>query len=123
MPDDVRRFLLGAMPSVPHLEALLLLHGEPQVEWTPPRLASRLYVSAEAAKSLLQDLLDRRILRMGAAADQYVFDPHDPQLVPIVDRLAAIYARRVVEIAKILHSKSDHPAQIFADAFRLRKDS
>ena len=33
IPDDVRRFILTSVPSVPYLEAMLLLRGEPQAAW------------------------------------------------------------------------------------------
>ena len=56
IPDDVRRFLLGAIPSVPHLEALLLLRAEQSESWTAARLARRLYVDEVAAAPLLRDL-------------------------------------------------------------------
>ena len=56
IPDDVRRFLLGAIPSVPHLEALLLVRAEPDEPWTAARLARRLYVDENGAARLLRDL-------------------------------------------------------------------
>ena len=110
IPDEVRRFLLGAIPSVPHLEALLLVRAEAAEPWTAARLARRLYI----------DEADAGLLRQ--AGQGYCFDPGDAQLATVVAELDAIYARRVVEVAELIHSSSDRKAQRFADAFRLRKE-
>ena len=120
LSDDIRRFLLVAVPSVPHLEALLLLHEEPRFPWTGATLASRLYVSAEVAEALLKDLAERNLaVRAGSA---YSFGPTDPARREAVARLAELYARIVVEVAQLIHAKTDQAAQRFADAFRLRKE-
>ena len=56
IPEDLRRFLLTSVPSVPFVEALLLLreaHGEP-VETT--HIARRLYMPEHAAAVVLEQL-------------------------------------------------------------------
>ncbi len=120
IPDGVRRFLLGAMPSVPHLEALLLLHASPAIDWTPDALASRLYVAAEVAARLLDDLVARGLGARTVAGVRYA--PRDAAVADVIDELAGVYARSVVEVAELIHSSSDRKARRFADAFRLRKD-
>ena len=120
IPDEVRRFLLGAIPSVPHLEALLLVRAEAVEPWTAPFLARRMYIDEAGAGRLLRDLGDAGLLR--PAGHGYLFDPADAHLATVVAELDAIYARRVVEVAELIHSSSDRKAQRFADAFRLRKE-
>jgi len=120
IPDDVRRFLLGAIPTVPHLEALLLLRAEPSEPWTASRLARRLYVDEGQAASLLRDLHGAGLLQ--AMGHGYRYDPVEDALADTVSALDAVYARHVVEVAELIHSSSDRKAQRFADAFRLRKD-
>ena len=120
IPDDVRRFLLGAIPSVPHLEALLLVRAEPGEPWTAARLARRLYVDENGAARLLRDLDDAGLLQ--PSGNGHRFEPVDAALAAVVADLDAIYARHVVEVAELIHSSSDRKAQRFADAFRLRKE-
>ncbi len=36
IPDDLRRFILTSVPSVPYLEAILLLQRERGTAWTAP---------------------------------------------------------------------------------------
>jgi hypothetical protein len=120
IPDGVRRFLLGAIPSVPHLEALLLLRGTPGQSWSADALAARLYIDTSAAASLLADLRQRGLATQRNGDTQYA--PRDTTLAAVVDELAGVYARNVVEVAELIHSSSDQKARRFADAFRLRKE-
>jgi hypothetical protein len=119
LPDDVRRFLIGAIPSVPHLEALLLLREEPG-DWTAAAVARRIYVSTERAALLLRDLGQQRLLVQ--RGDTFQYGPEDDRLKATIERLAALYARHVVDIARLLHAKLDTSAEEFSKAFRLRKD-
>ena len=119
IPGDVRRFLLATIPTVPHLEALLLLRGRGDA-WTLPQLCSRLYVDAGTATALLEDLAAAGLVATGDDSVRYA--PVDAEVAATVDALAALYARQTVAIAELIHSSSDRKAQRFADAFRLRKE-
>lgn len=120
--DDVRRFVLTSIPSVPYLEALLLLRNETAVAWDAARLARRLYLSEKAADTLLTELhaagmLDRQDDML------YHYAPASPELQQMIDALAASYAAHLVEVTNLIHSKTGKKAQQFADAFMWRKDS
>jgi hypothetical protein len=121
IPADVRRFLLAVIESVPHLEALLLLRADPLASWSSDAMAARLYIDEPSASRLLTDLQTRHLARHEGS--QWSFDAHDAEIVGIVDRLAGVYARHVVEVAELIHSTSDRKAQRFADAFRWRKET
>ena len=117
IPNDARRFLLGVIPSVPHLEALLLLRGDP-VPRPIAQLASRLYIDVDTAKALVDDLATAGLASCTDEGCRYA--PGDA--ASTVDAVAALYARHTVAIAELIHSTSDRKAQRFADAFRLRKE-
>jgi len=119
IPGDVRRFLLATIPTVPHLEALLLLRGR-QDTWTAAQVSSRLYVDAANTGRLLDDLAGAGLVV--ADGDGFRYAPAEPGLSATVDALATLYARQTVAVAQLIHSSSDHKAQRFADAFRLRKE-
>lgn len=122
IPDNVRRFLLASIPSVPHLEALLLLRAEPAVRWCADTLSRRLYVTTDAAARLLGDLEDAA-LAVRTESDGYGFAAGDAALVEVVEQLDAVYSRHVVAIAELIHSSADRKAHRFAGAFRWRKES
>ncbi|OIJ43693.1 hypothetical protein [Massilia timonae] len=124
IPEDLRRFVLTSVPSVPFLEALLLLRADPTQQWESAMLASRLYIRERVAGQLLSDLCKAGIAQPcdPPAAHCYRYEPVSEALCERIDRLADLYARHLVEVTHLIHSSLERQAQQFADAFRLRKD-
>lgn len=124
LPDDLRRFILTSVASVPHLEALLLLRSLPEREWDSAAVAQRLYVAERAARKLLDELCTVGALVSSKTHKNvtYRYWPRHPDLAVMIDRLALAYASNLVAIAGLIHSKIDRQAQQFADAFTWRKD-
>jgi hypothetical protein len=119
--DDVRRFILTSVPSVPYLEALLLLRADSSTQWDAFRLARRLYIAETQAIDLLQTLAESQVVRR-AEDGGFQYSPVTPELVRAIDRLADTYASNLVGVTDLIHSRLDKRAQQFADAFRWRKD-
>ena len=123
IPEDLRRFVLTSIPSVPFLEALLLMRADPDRAWRRDTLARRLYVREKTAEDLLADLCTARIAVPCQDAEAYRYAPADAGLRERIDRLADLYATHLVEVTHLIHSSLDRKAQQFADAFKWRKDS
>jgi len=124
-PEELRRFVLTSIPSVPFLEALLLLRANPAQQWHADTLAQRLYVRERSAQTLLEDLCRAGMTAPCAAPNEhcYQYQPATGALRERIDALADFYARHLVEVTHLIHSSLDRKAQQFADAFKLRKDS
>lgn len=124
IPEDIRRFVLTSIPSVPHLEALLLLRGTPG-QWSTAALAERLYLGEKQAAGLLDDLCNSGMAVVNSAehATSYRYQPASELLSATIDNLADFYARHLVDVTHLIHSRHDRKAQQFADAFKWRKDS
>jgi hypothetical protein len=124
IPDDVKRFILVSIPSVPYLEAMLLLRSQAQHWWDGKQLAQRLYMGEKAASDLLSDLHAAGVLHATEPdATAFIYDPVSDELREIITRLAEIYSKNLVDVTNLIHSKTSKKAQHFADAFKLRKDS
>lgn len=121
IPDDLRRFILTSVPSVPYLEAMLLLRSESGAGWTPPLLARRLYLPEGKAGELLGLLHAAGVVAERAGERTYAYAP-EPALGSMLERLAQLYAADLVAVTDLIHSSVDRRAFQFADAFRLRKD-
>lgn len=119
LPADVRRFILTSVPSVPYLEALLLLRAEPSRSWDAVQLARRLYVPERTGTELVQLLRDS-----GTAASEDGAVRYAPaaELAVLLDRVAQAYATDLLTVTELIHSRIDRRAQRFADAFRFRKE-
>jgi Mn-dependent DtxR family transcriptional regulator len=123
IPEDVRRFILSSIISVPYLEALLLLRNAPDQSWDRTTVAQRLYISEKTATELLADLSAAGFIVVTKSESSYRYHPNSDELRQMIDQLAETYAKNLVEITNIIHSKTGKKAQQFADAFKWRKDS
>lgn len=119
--DEVRRFILTSIPSVPYLEALLLLRADNRHPWDSFKLASRLYTGEAQALELLQSMHAAGVIAR-AADGTYGYAPSAPELRTVIDQLAVTYAHDLVRVTDLIHSRLDKRAQQFADAFRWKKD-
>jgi hypothetical protein len=126
IPDDLRRFVLTSIASVPHLEALLLLRANHGAYWTPSMVAGRLYIGESLALSVLQQLCRAGMLTPRSGADgaiDYRYAPASDSMRALIDRLAALYASHLLEVTYLIHSALERKAHLFADAFKWRKDT
>jgi hypothetical protein len=121
LPADLRRFILTSIPSVPYLEAILLLRADPAQAWGAAQLARRLYVPEPTGAELLAQLRGNGIAAEAEPAGSVRYAPA-PDLAVLVDDLAAAYAQDLVAVTRLIHSRIDRRAQQFADAFRFRKE-
>jgi hypothetical protein len=121
LPADLRRFILTSIPSVPYLEAVLLLRADPSQAWEASQLARRLYVPEPAGAELVQLLRASGIAADAEPAGCIRYQPQEG-LSPLIDGVAEAYAHDLVEVTRLIHSRIDRRAQQFADAFRFRKE-
>lgn len=121
LPADVRRFLLTSVPSVPYLEALLLLRSDPHQAWDAAQLARRLYVPERTGAELVGLLRDSTIAQPVDDTGAVRYAPSG-ELAELLDRVASAYATDLVTVSGLIHSRIDRRAQQFADAFRFRKE-
>ncbi|HEY1149984.1 MAG TPA: hypothetical protein VGF27_15495 [Pseudoduganella sp.] len=121
IPDDVRRYIVQCVPSVPYLEAIMLMSAKAGGSWDARQLAQRLYLDEPRAESLLHELSAAGIATADADG-RWHFAPTTPHLAELLARLVDIYARHLVEVSTLVHSKSNRKARLFADAFVWRKD-
>jgi len=106
IPDDVVRFIISSIASVPYLEAMLLLRSEPDRAWDMHRVAQRLYMREKAAQELLAALHSAGILASdGDDPTSYRYQPESDSLRHMVDRLADAYSRNLVDVTNLIHSK------------------
>ena len=123
LPDDVRRFILTSVPSVPYIESLLLLRREAASTWDAAQLARRVYVPEPQAAQLLDALEASGIAtKVPGEGNAYRYAP-PPELASLLDRVATHYAGNLLAITDLIHSGLNRRATQFADAFRWRKDS
>jgi hypothetical protein len=104
---EIRQFVAASIPTIPHLEALMLLRTTTPARWKPDSLARRLYISLQAAAQVLADLSAAGILGCAEADATFFYPARDTAPTALVDQLGALYATRLVEITLLVHSRRD----------------
>jgi hypothetical protein len=119
--EDVLDFLVRRIDSVPHLEALLLLWESPDVAWTEVKVASRVYVSRDRAREILQDLARHGFIAKVTGKDGYLYQPGwDEQ--QLMSRVAATYRQHLVHVTSFIHAKAGSGSvHEFARAFQFKR--
>lgn len=121
IPEATQRLILLAIPSVPYLEALLLLRAAPAQCWDAAHVGGRLYLGEKAAQGLLDQLRDAGLAAPGPTPGTFCYAPQGEHMRELVDGLAQAYSRNLIGVTELIHSKSNAKARHFADAFVLRK--
>lgn len=123
VPENVKRFILTSITSVPHLEAMLLLRNESGRAWDSGQVAKRLYTNDKTVEQLLTDLCAAGVLVVSENAPlSYRYQPRSAELRDMIDQLAEVYSKNLVQVTDLIHSNTNRMAQRFADAFKWRKD-
>lgn len=122
IPEDLRRFILTSVPSVPFVEALLIFREAQGTPVTIDLLARRLYMGEKGAAEIVGQLRSSRLIEPVEGAGGHRFAPA-PELADMIERLAHFYRTQLVDVTDLIHSKTGRMAQQFADAFKLRRDS
>src|SRR5687767_1986472 len=114
IPGDVEEFVVKRIDSVAQLEALLLARSEPEVEWSVGMLAKRLYTSeVQAIESVEALYSDGLLIRRAGPPVLYLYQPSSGELRELVDRVAEAYAKHLVPITNLIHSKPQTRVQEF----------
>jgi hypothetical protein len=119
IPDEVRRFVLMGVPSVPYLEAILLFRRAPG-ELSIGDIAGQLYIPPALATEIAE-LLNRTGIIEHSGGSHYRYAPQ-PALSTLLDKVASSYQQHLVAITNMIHASSGKNAHHFADAFKLRRD-
>lgn len=121
--DDIRRYVMACVPSVPYIEAVLLMREGTGSAWSAAVLGRRLYLDEGNAARLLARLVADGIAKGPFGTDSgFIYAPMSGDIAQMWDRLADVYPRNLIEISTLIHSKSAGKAQILADGFVWRKE-
>lgn len=123
IPEEVSQFVVSRIPTVPFLEAMLLIRSEREQPWDGKRLAKRLYMSERAASELLRQLYQAGFAsEMDGLPGAFFYAPSIPEFALVIDTLAIVYGQHLVEVSNLIHSRNAKHAHQFADAFKLRNE-
>ena len=121
--DQVLRFIVDEIDSVPELEALLLLWQDRPAAWNVADVARRLYIVPDQAQAVLADLSRKGMLAVDPEReDSYGYASRSAERDALMARIEAVYRRQIVRISTLIHSKPSSAVRDFARAFRFTKE-
>jgi transcription initiation factor IIE alpha subunit len=121
--DEVYRFILNQIDSVPQMEALLLLWETHPKRWSESGIAKRLYVSPDVVRNILQILVRRRLLGVDTQGTKvYWYESKPDELDRLIEAVAATYRRDLVRVSTFIHTKASSAVRDFAEAFKFTKE-
>jgi len=124
LTNELRRFI-HSIASIPHLEAMLLMHQYPDKSWDSDAIARRLYLNQQRALQMLEDLHKSGICAPDPEKNgNFIYAPVINELNELIDQLAIFYASNLIEVTNMIHSRaqSDRLVHLFADAFKFNKE-
>lgn len=119
--DAVRRFVLTSIPTVPHIETLLLLWREPDVEWTAEEIARRVFIPTQQAAAVAEELCSAELFACHGDPLRYRSRREPAALVALLGELDRAYTFHLRPITELIHSNVDRKAARFAQAFTWEK--
>jgi hypothetical protein len=122
MREEIYRFIVEEIDSVPQLEALLLFWKKRPQSWSSAALAKALYVSPDVAHEILKYLAEHHLIaEVAERTDCYVLQIQSGETEKRLELLDTVYRQELVRVSNMIHSKAPRSMRDFADAFRFRK--
>jgi hypothetical protein len=121
--EEVYRFILNQIDSVPQMEALLLLWENRPKRWSESEIAGRLYVGVDVVRNIMHELLRRHLVASSTESPRlywYETRPGDGDL--LIEAVAATYRRELVRVSTFIHTKASSAVRDFAQAFKFKKE-
>lgn len=125
VPDrqQIDRFIVDEIDSVPQLEALLLFWINRPQTWSCESLAKALYVTPEVSRDILAHFAQRHLIaEIEGNRGEFALNADSEEKERLLASLDSIYRRELVRISNMIHTKASRGVRDFADAFRLKKE-
>jgi len=100
--QDLGQFLFENVATYDELEVLLLLHREPERDWTIDATAPALGLQAEACQAALQTLAAHGLLVLGRRPATFRYAPASQPLDEATERLQRAYTEDRFTIVQIM---------------------
>ena len=122
IPQSARELIQRHLPTMDHVEILMLLRNERAQSLPAQRVATLIRKPEEMTATCLEALV-----AAGLAAQLsdggYRYAPRDDAVDDAAESLMRLYNERPVTLVKLLYERPPTAVNTFADAFKLRKDS
>lgn len=121
--EQIDRFVVDNIDTVPQLEALLLMWRNQPRQWTSDQVARNLYISTELANVELHHLEQNGLISIAPeSSEAYGLNLEPENRRQMLAALEEMYRRELVRISNLIHAKAPRSMRDFASAFRFKKE-
>jgi len=123
LSKEIREFIQTFIPSLGALEVLLLLFNNPDHAWTPDSIAMKLRSNMLMVNDFLAFFKSKGVVTEHGGSYSFNQDQHDFNL-RLKELSGAFYERPVSVLNEIyrIPNKPGSKIQVFADAFKIKKE-
>ena len=122
LPSEVLYLVHHYLPTMEHVELLLMLARDDTRRWTPAEAAAEAKSTVAGTHTRLRDL-ERAGLAVADPADEaYRYSPATATFRNATEELRRIYNTRPVSLVRAVYERPPSALRSFADAFRLRRE-
>jgi hypothetical protein len=120
LTSELKRFIAAYIPSLEHLEILLLASGSPETDWTVESVYDVIKSSPSGVESALADLFEMKLL--AREGTKYRYAPATPDIEITIKQLGEAYRTRRIRVVEMIYSPELDALREFQRAFRFRKE-
>lgn len=120
LDQDLISFLETRVPTVEHLEVLLLVSSSPEHWWTVRAVNDLLRSREESIRSRMKELSEQGLLDKEASEESYRLK-EDPSLIDLLQRLRNAYKTFRVRVIEMIYAPKRSPITEFSRAFELKR--
>jgi hypothetical protein len=121
IPLDIQQFISRHLRSVEQLEILVLLWGKPSATWSVQSVYEVILSTRPSVERWLEEFTDMGFLKKTTDTPPLYQFSAAGEAAATVGALAQLYKIKPVRIIEAIYRKNRDAAQVFADAFKLRK--
>src|SRR4051794_17364325 len=118
LEPEIQAFILEFIPSIGHLEALILLKKNYQLEWSAQSISKELRTNKRWATQQL-DWLNAKGLIRKIRPNTYKYVTTSRELDEKVLELANVYSKKRMTVINFVSARSSLKIREFANAFKL----
>jgi hypothetical protein len=124
IPHDIQQFIQRHLPAMEDVDALIALARVAPEPCSAADVSAGSQIALPVALRALNRLVDEGLATRSVAPDggpRFTLRLDSPAEMATVRGLVELYTSKPVSLIRFVYERPNDPAQLFADAFRLRK--
>jgi DNA-binding MarR family transcriptional regulator len=122
--EELKSFIYHSFENLEQLRIVLLLHRDAQRELSLLEICSQIYLPPARVLAEIQILEKKGLITMRQKEEKRFakYAPQTQKMGELTDKVAQMDREMPVSLINLIYDRPKNQLQIFADAFKLKKD-